>query len=284
MTSETGFDTCTMRVRNLLAVLPFFATACTFLFPLDDVIPDEADAADAAGTQGDAASDAPGARLPYPAAVLDDAPVLYLRLGEKSGPTARDETERRSPTYGGQVTYSAKGAIANDPDTAATFTGSGTSTVSIPEGLDFPGTAAFSVEVWARQTTRNQFGWAVDHQVYGNRNGWSLRFGDKVIGFERWVDNEVSGVTWPNALQVDTYQHIVGTFDGAVAVLYVDGKEAQRAPSSLAMKPMKTSWSAGSQNCACGSSDFIGSLDELAVYDHVLSAARVLAHYHASGR
>jgi hypothetical protein len=275
-----------MRARTLLAVFPFFATGCTFLFPLDDVIPDAADAPsapDGAGIEGGVASDAPGASLPYPAEVLADNPALYLRLGEKTGPAARDETQQRSPTYGGKVTYGAKGAIANDPDTAATFSGAVGSTVSIPRGLDFPGTAPFSVEVWARQTTANQFGWAVDHQVYGNRNGWSLRFGD-VIAFERWLDNNVSGVAVPTKLAIDTYQHIVATFDGAIAVLYIDGKEMRSAPSALVMKPMTTSWSAGSQNCACGSSDFTGSLDELAVYDHVLSAARVLAHYRASGR
>lgn len=292
-----------MRARSFLVLLALGASACTFLFPLDepdagapdagggaDAASDSATASDTAAAESaapDAATDAPneGSRLPYPAEVLADKPVLYLRFGEKTGTAARDETQQRSPTYGGEAKLGAKGAILNDPDTAATFTGAATSTVVIPPGLDFPGTAPFSVEVWALETTPNDFGWAVDHQVYGaGRNGWGLRFAKTLLSFERWADNNLTSVQSPSPLVNGKYQHIVATFDGTVAVLYVDGTLAQTSPSSTLMHPMTTGWSAGSQNCGCATANFTGSLDELAVYDRALPATRVLAHYRASGR
>lgn len=294
-----------MRVRSLLAVLPLFATACTLLFPLDglgtaqpsdagadanavddasDAAPaDAGDAAPADAAAGDASVDAAQGR--YATEVLADGPVLYLRLGEKAGPDARDETQQRSPTYGGGVTFGAPGAIMNDPDTAVSFSGSPGSSLALPPGLDFPGKAPFTVEVWARRTANNPYGWAIDHQTYMNRNGWSLRFAMDSIAFERWSSsNDLSGTATPSPLQANTYQHVVATFDGAAMVLYVDNKLITSGTSNLSMNPMTTTWSLGAQNCACSVANFTGSLDEFAVYDKALSAARIDAHYHASGR
>jgi hypothetical protein len=288
-----------MRARSLLVLFALGASACTFLFPLDepdagspnvgagaDAASDTAAAESATSDAANAATDASSVPLmPYPAEVLADKPVLYLRFGEKTGPTARDETQQRSPTYGGEAKLGAKGAILDDPDTAATFTGAATSTVVIPPGLDFPGTAPFTIEVWALQRTPNMFGWAVDHQVYGaGRNGWALRFSDKLLAFERWADNNETGVGSPIPLMNGKYQHIVAAYDGTDAMLYVDGSMAQSSPSPTAMHPMTTTWAAGSQNCTCGTANFAGTLDELAIYDKALPAARVLAHYRASGR
>lgn len=293
-----------MRARNLIVLFALGASACTILFPLDeptsgdpstgggaDAAPDTAAVDSARGDAGDVATDAPSdaALLPYPAEVLADKPVLYLRLGEKSGLTARDETQQRSGTYGGEAKLGEKGAILGDPDTAVRFTGAATSRLVIPSGLDFPGTVPFSVEIWALQTKAddapNPFGWAVDHQAYGpGRNGWALRFGNSVLSFERWADNNISSVQSPSPLAEGKYQHIVATFDGTLAVLYVDSAQVRTETSPIVMHPMTTSWSAGAQNCGCGTANFNGTLDELAIYDKALTPARILAHYRASGR
>ncbi len=278
-----------MRAPAFIAALCLSAAGCTFLFPLDDVGGSSATDAGASpptpapDAARDAASDAP--LLAYPAAVLADAPVLYLRFGEKSGSDARDETGNRPSLYGPKATLGAKGALLNDADTAATFTGADSSTVHIPAGLDFPGRAPFTLEVWAMQTATTDFGWAVDHQVYGaGRNSWGLRFSPGGIGLDRYADNMLSNVSGPLPLTLNTYQHVVTAYDGTMVTIYVDGKAVQTGTSTNMMHPMSGGWAAGSQNCGCSSSNFIGSLDELAVYDKALPAARVLAHYHASGR
>jgi hypothetical protein len=141
------------------------------------------------------------------------------------------------------------------------------------------------VEVWALQTARTDYGWAVDHQLYNPTNGWALRFSPAQISLERTLDGQFAPIQTQIPLEKDTYQHVVATFDGTTGVLYVDGNPVQTRPSSPSLKPMtSSSWMAGAQNCGCKSSNFIGSLDELAVYDRALGPERVLSHYRASGR
>jgi hypothetical protein len=54
--------------------------------------------------------------------------------------------------------------------------------------------------------------------------------------------------------------------------------------SGISIGPVVGGWSVGGQNCSCTGNAYVGALDELAVYDTVLTGERVLAHWHASGR
>ncbi|HVH41584.1 MAG TPA: LamG domain-containing protein [Labilithrix sp.] len=283
-----------MMRRVVVGALAVLAPACSLLFPLDEFRSGATATGDAAegggapstGDAGDAsAEDAVTIPQRYREEVLADEPVLYLRFGEKAGSTASDERKQRNGTYGSGVVLDAPGAIAGDVDTAARFDGKANSVVTIPPGLDFPGTLPFSVEVWVLQTATPGLGWAIDHQIYGsNRNGWGLLFNDTQIGFERWRDDTHTGVSTGLTLTKGTYQHVVVTFDGSRNVLYVDGVAAGERIEAVSMVPMTSSWTAGAQNCGCAPDNFIGSLDELAIYDKALPAGRVLAHFHAAGR
>ncbi|NVL78661.1 hypothetical protein HWN78_27180, partial [Escherichia coli] len=70
---------------------------------------------------------------------------------------------------------------------------------------------------------------------------------------------------------------------GTTDHLYVNGIEVRNGIGNASM-------GAGAQTLVFGDTvrkqffKFSGSLDEISIYDHALSAAQVAAHYHAAGR
>jgi hypothetical protein len=189
------------------------------------------------------------------------------------------------PTHG--VTFGMAGAIHGDRDTAVSF--DGTTGITMPLGLDFLGTDAFSLELWANQSRYSAFGWTLDHGDYSDaghgRNGWDLLLGSDSVLFERWDLGTGGSVgASPGPLSLGVYHHVVATFDGNEHVLYIDGEvvDAGTAPASIPDSGRVT-WTIGHQNCGC-SGGYVGVLDEVAVYATALTSARVQAHYAAAKR
>jgi hypothetical protein len=75
------------------------------------------------------------------------------------------------------------------------------------------------------------------------------------------------------------YSHVVGTFDGFTLVLYVNGREVDAMPSPLVLGendgPLQLAGAPTADNCV----SFAGSIDEVAIYDTVLSDTSVAQHY-----
>jgi hypothetical protein len=248
-----------------VAALAPVASGCTFLFPVDDYRQESH----------------------YRDEVLSDQPLVYLRFGEADGLVAADELAVHDAAYGTGVNLGVPGAIAGDADTAVTFDGAVASNVAMPSGLDFAGTTPFSVEVWARQTEYQGFGWAIDHQDYRvPRKGWGILFSADRVGFERYTNDSYAGpnVSSDRGLELDRYHHVVATFDGDRLELFIDGSSVGRESGGRAIAAMPDPWRVGRQNCGCTSDNFIGSMDELAIYGTALDAMRVRAHYTAAGR
>ncbi len=80
--------------------------------------------------------------------------------------------------------------------------------------------------------------------------------------------------SWP----ATTY-HVVGTYDGTTQRLYVNGAQSVQAALTGAITTNTNAFSIGAWNTT--SEFFAGTLDEVAVYPNVLSAARVSSHYTA---
>lgn len=292
---------------RLLRLAPLtIVSGCLILHPMGDFVGDEGAAPledggpsgappgeeggspapeEDAGAQDDAGDAQAPASSRYRAAVLADDPILYLRLGEASGTTAREEIAATHGTYSlGGLAYAAEGALAGDPDTAMTFT-DGLGSLRIPgAAAEFDALAPFAIELWLKPAEGNSsLGFVVDHQTYaGGRNGWLLRAGANGLALERWNDNASNAIGAP-ALTVGTWHHVVAMFDGSRQYLYVDGSLAASGDTAQTLPSRGSFFSVGNQNCSCGSTNaFRGTVDELAIYAKPLTQQRILAHLAAA--
>ena len=177
------------------------------------------------------------------------------------------------------------GAIAGDSNTAATFDGVndfGSVTRQIADD--------FSIELWFKSTQGIGTGaqwWSgaglVDAEVAGSANdfGISLRSDGRVVAGVGTPD--VSVVSSAGGYNNGAWHHVVFTrtrTSGALA-LYVDGVSAGTATGSTLSLTSSSTINLG--RVQAGGNYLAGSLDEVAVYSTVLSAATVAAH-HAPAR
>jgi hypothetical protein len=262
------------------------------------------DAADAgsdahAAKDSQAPTDAPAeakvdAGSVYAATVKQDAPLAYWRVDEPSGTVALDHTGHgHDASYVGGVTLRAAGAILNDPDTAITLDGTtGHVDASDPDAGDafaFLGTAPMSLEAWVLPTGLTpSYQRVFSHEpVTSPREGYLMYVrstnGDpSTFSLERWSDGGVDQCPTTAPVTEGTWHHLVATYDGTTSTVYLDGTVVA---ASASVRPLFSA--TASLLMGLGTYDpapFTGSLDEIAIYDASLSAARVTAHYHASGR
>jgi hypothetical protein len=199
-------------------------------------------------------------------------------------PAAADSKGSNTGTFLGGVGLGTTGAIAGDSDTAASFDG----------GNDF-GTIArsisdnFSIEFWFRSSqgigTGTQW-WSgaglVDGEVAGATNdfGVSLRSDGRIVAGIGAPD--VSIISGSGGYNNGAWHHVVFTRNrasGALA-LYVDGASAGTATgASTASLTAPAYLNFG--RLQTGLNYLVGSLDEVGIYNSVLSAATVSAHYAA---
>ena len=267
--------------------LGFTTMACNALLGIDDqhLRPDAqgpAAAVDGGTADGSAADagDADGGGA-YVEAVMNDGPAFYVRFDDLAGPSAAETVAHLDGTYPvAGATLRAPGALLVGEDTAVQLAGS--SDIRFPDGVDFAGTAPFSVEIWIRRSPNDPDAFVIDHESYPRR-GWSLYVSGSGAFFERWSDTE-HVVAAGDGLPDDAWHHLVGSYDGQTMSLYIDGALGESKPAAKSIVAVTGGWTVGGQNCVCTSNYLNGAIDELAIYDHALAPSRIAAHYHASGR
>ncbi|MBC5805442.1 MAG: LamG domain-containing protein [Candidatus Eremiobacter antarcticus] len=198
----------------------------------------------------------------YQATVLADAPTGYWRLDAASGSSFADSSGNgHSGTVVGAVTHAVAGALSGDADTAASFTG-GSISAPVPS-LN----SAYSLEAWFKvgSTGEEHFLDMSPQQMFVIRG--QVYFG---TGGGHYLKSALS--TYGD----NNYHHVVATYNGSTKQLFVDGVLA--ASSSDTVGYIKSSSLSIGQFYAGGYS-FIGSLDEVAVYSKVLTAAQILNHF-----
>jgi len=203
----------------------------------------------------------------YSRAVLADHPTDYWRLGGHGGNATADAVGQRTGVVSGGVTFGSRGALLHEPDTAASFDGSG--------GAIKVGSMASprTVELWLKTKDDG------DTAAFSNRDalGRFLYLG----AFER-IPYAFDGFTLFGGTTIadNRWHHLVYTYSGITGRVYVDG----RLDASNTW--LRTDGQALASIGFDASLDkyFKGSIDEVAVYDRPLPAARVRIHYLASGR
>lgn len=252
-------------------------------FVLDSPVFADSTAVDASVDQ---TVEADAAALTYPQVVRADTPLSYWRFGEASGTVATDETGTTNGTYTGAVTLGAAGAIAGDANTAASFDGT-TGYVALGNGFDFAGTSAMSIEVWVKPGTLDTSSYrrllSKEIQDGNGRQGYliaAIAASDAgSFSFERFRDNGTEALR--TLLPIGAYSHVVATYDGTTMLLYVNGAQVGNATSARTLATITVPLNLGTySNPSFDPRNFFpGAIDELAIYDRALPAARVREHF-----
>jgi hypothetical protein len=220
----------------------------------------------------------------YKNTVLADNPQGYYRLDEASGPTAQDSSGNGyNGTYAGSgVTYSEPGVTTGDGDTAVLLDGTA-GEMTCPTGLNPGGWAALTAEAWVKLTSisASAMGIWTNAQPTTSHKGISFHIGPGGTTLIMSIGNGTSAANLSVAYSFATGQwyHLVATWNGSTVTVYING--ASVGSVSFAGGTIgSTSTAVGLGYSPVTNSSYLpGEIDEAALYNSALSAARVEAHY-----
>lgn len=227
-----------------------------------------------------------GASAPtYTNTVLDDGATLYWPLGGTSAAAGTDWAGTNNGVVRSGVTSTTPGAIAGSTGAASSFNGTADGLISSTRTVGAQGD--LSVELWFK-TNSTSGGKLIG---YGNSPTGSSGSYDRHIYMRndgRLVFGEYQGivktVASASAYNNNQWHHAVGTLGPTGLKLYVDGVLVGSEDSATVAFPYTGYWRVGGDNLggwpnAPTSQWFSGAIDEVAVYNSVLPASRVAAHY-----
>ena len=179
------------------------------------------------------------------------------------------------------VTLGVAGIPGDPSDKAASFVAASLADVTVPYAAALNPATTFSIEVWAKASASGSgYRTPINSRIAtgGDAYGYNLYIAPNNT-WEFWTGG--GGASWnvlgggPTA-STTSFDHLVGTYDGAAMGLYVNGVQVG--------SPVTVPYAANpSARLTIGASEtdeyyFQGTLDEVAVYSTVLSQARISAH------
>ena len=218
----------------------------------------------------------------YDATVLAHPNLLnYWPLDEVGGTTAADD--KGSPARNGtsvssaHVELGAAGAVLFDGRPAAMLTGLGSSRISMGTAFQVPN-GPYSLEVWIRNPTAlentNLLG------RWGTANGAMLFPTAGGIHLHQVAQTSCFWQCGFGYFQDNRWHHIVGTYDGTTARLYVDG--ALRASAAYPVTPGTPTATVPFEIGAYSNgttAEYGGYVAAAALYNAALSLADIEDHY-----
>jgi hypothetical protein len=243
---------------------------------------------------------------PYPATVLADHPLAFWRLDESSGTIANDYVGGNDGTYTNvALAFSPPYDPTSDP-TEGDAPGFGILTTNnsyvgwIPTNVNFAAptnvNGEFSVECWLQEALVFDDNGIVSLGYGNGGEEFALDCGgsDPAHNLRFYVRNAggatAGAVSTFNPQSDGKWHHAVGVCDEANGhvYLYIDGTNANSAAitSKSGVLTSTQSLTIGARQEALGSqydNQFIGQIDEVAVYNYALTPAQVSAHYFSSG-
>jgi hypothetical protein len=214
----------------------------------------------------------------YQDEVLADNPVAYYRFEETSATTAFDTANANDGIY-------TNGVVLNQP--SAPGLGKSASFDGIDDYVSTPRTVStdFTLEVWIKTAAAGLTG----SQAYeGNGLLWSDVGGaadDFAMamlnnGLSFFTGNPDVTVTSAAAINDGVWHHLVATrTQGGNVEIFVDG--VSRGTATTNNNPLTGNPSIMIGGNVLDNRYFAGSIDEVAYYPRVLSAARIRAHFQA---
>lgn len=216
----------------------------------------------------------------YGLEVLADSPLAYYRIGEPSGTTMTDSSgNSRNGTYT-NVTLGASSLLANDSNTAGTFS-SAYGDVADAAWMDV---TDFTIEGWVNPSTVTGNHAIISRDGNSGSRGWNLY----QIGAALRIDNGAAGNVQANSIfTIGATKHVAMTYtaSGTTVRLYVNGSQVQTGTFTLT-GTLANNFAIGGSRAGAGNNPafnpFAGVIDEVAYYGTALSAARLSAHYAAA--
>lgn len=222
----------------------------------------------------------------YAQLISSNLPDGYWRLGEMSGTVASDEVATYNGTYNGTPIFGTSGAIFAEENTAVTFDAD--SFVDVGDVLDV-GLTDFSFEAWIR-TTQTTNGAFISKSIYGaasNRWYGAIRSGLIEVMFNQRP--ETAMVTSITAVNDGEWHHIAATLNrNGLLTLYIDGVIEGTADAStfaatdyISDFPLRIGAYTDSDGVGYTNWKYLGDIDEVAIYRHLLTSNDIIAHYEA---
>ena len=237
---------------------------------------------DASGPDA-AISDAQGD--PYREAVLADGPAAYFRLADEVPVDAVDEVNAVPCSYFGKFTLDREGSVASgNPAIAFGDPMRHVGGVNCGDRFDFEGRAEFSLEVWMKGEYTGDYKTLLGkYQNPPVAAGYKIHLLYNTLTFARGSNGSDQTLAPYDLPMVGVWTHIVATYDGNMMTLYVDGVLQRMIPSAVSIPASSTELLIGAENGAANpTTPFYGSLDEVAIYKHALTAAQVRNHFVAA--
>lgn len=208
----------------------------------------------------------------YGAVVHADNPVAWYRLDNDG---VADEMGGSSGTRGG-ATWVAS-LLAGHPDGQA-LSYDGSDRTDVPNQAKLKLTSGFSVEAWVSASDLSAtYGAIVSKNLYG------LEFynsgSNPIIDFYVYSGGSFKSAA-SSTVSENTLYHVVGVHTGSALKLYLNGSlvDTTSGVGSAATGNDSLSFGAWSDS----NFDYLtGTVDEVAIYDRVLTAAEVQEHYDA---
>jgi Concanavalin A-like lectin/glucanases superfamily len=251
----------------------------------------------------------------YATMVVEAGPTLYLRFDDPDNASTAADTMGHYPGAYPQagITYQVPGAIVSDPcdkaiDISIDPQMAAQGGIVMPPSADFaaPG-AQFSVELWidpeadAGDTQSGGIGFVIDHDrpPPAARAGWDLVYlgatgQPETAQLELWsADGGIFGVANPLTTPYPTpgcWHYVVATYDGTndTPTLWIDGTNVFDQPVvGGVLSVVDAGWTIGWQNCIgsgtpCTGTNYVGGIDELAIYPRLLLGAEITSHWQAA--
>jgi hypothetical protein len=238
---------------------------------------------------GGSSSGATGANT-YEKTVLADSPLSYWRMDVQSGTSETDlGSLALNGTYAGSPRLKVAGAVSGDQ--AVTFASPSHQMMSGSDSnrYSFVNAKALTVECWARWTavpaetqyivskgSRSNFEWAILILPTGETKAQIWKLDGATLASVSFGDPSLT-----------TYHHLVFTVldtDGTATVrTYLDGAETTHTATFKASDARNGTAKPLAGGRGDGAGYFDGQVDEYAIYGTTLSAARISAHFNASG-
>lgn len=218
--------------------------------------------------------------------ILADSPLAWWRMDDTSGTTTTDSSgNSRNGTYSGSPSLNTSGLIRSDANTAVTFDG-------VDDRVDVSYASWMNVtNLTVEMVLKTPTPPSTNRQLMARDDGGTTRPFTVAQGTSREIrftvfssDNSGTPLIGPNL--DECAHHIVCTYvtSTRLARIYYDGVEVivdSRSDVGLRTSLVDSMTIAYQYDSGTRKAFYAGIMDEVAYYDHALSAARVLAHYNA---